>query len=198
MLKMWVEITHRQAAKDDFFLSELEACLVPGTLLELGAGVGQLARKLQERGYDVVASDLEPFFVEHMKALGLKALVIDAIDVAAGTDRTFDNIYTQGVSPIVQKNLSRTLKTYESASRALRVGGRFIVIHGGAYDRRYNRIRDHYPLFAQAGFRLIRHFRHQMLPSAWYRHLNTFVYTMIEGGLGRHMGLRNVLVLEKT
>jgi 16S rRNA A1518/A1519 N6-dimethyltransferase RsmA/KsgA/DIM1 with predicted DNA glycosylase/AP lyase activity len=59
-------------------------CSGPAVLLELGSGAGQLTVLLRDRGFDVVASDYAPFFVEHLASLGLDARRVDATDIDSG------------------------------------------------------------------------------------------------------------------
>lgn len=70
LLAHWISEGERQAAKDRVLLPRIAALLGPGRVLELGAGAGQLTLLLRERGFDVLASDFAPFFVEHLVSLG--------------------------------------------------------------------------------------------------------------------------------
>lgn len=51
--------------------------LCKGKILDVGAGIGSLALKLKEKGFDVTCIDRNTDFVEHMKKKGLNAFVCD-------------------------------------------------------------------------------------------------------------------------
>ena len=98
-----------------------------GTLLDLGAGCGGTSVVWKNLGLDVVASDLQPFFVEYMKTLGLNSEIVDATNIqeSLGTT-TFDVVFASGLTPQVRRVYGNAVKTYESIGKALNPGGIFI------------------------------------------------------------------------
>jgi SAM-dependent methyltransferase len=78
------KVTERQAFRDR---------LVPGArLLEIGAGTGQDSAFFQAEGFAVVAGDLSPVMVEHCRAKGIEAHVMDFLHlgfVAGSFDAVF-------------------------------------------------------------------------------------------------------------
>src|SRR6185437_242171 len=68
-------------SKEPWKLTERQAFrerLMPGArLLEIGAGTGQDSAYFQEEGLAVVAVDLSPAMVEHCRAKGIEAHVMD-------------------------------------------------------------------------------------------------------------------------
>ena len=113
----WIREGRRQAAKDRALLPRIAELLGPGPVLELGAGAGQLTLLLRERGLDVVTSDRAPFFVEHLRSLGLDAHRVDACDVAAAGIGTFPNIFAQSITPLITSDRDVVARTYRSIRR---------------------------------------------------------------------------------
>jgi SAM-dependent methyltransferase len=68
-------------SKEPWKLAERQAFrerLTPGTgLLEVGAGTGQDSAYFQDEGLSVVAADLSAVMVEHCRAKGIEAHVMD-------------------------------------------------------------------------------------------------------------------------
>lgn len=188
----------RQDAKDRLFLQRVRGLLRPGTVLELGAGVGQLSRLLNSMGFDVTASDIHPHLVAFMRAQGLRAEVVDARKIDHVLPGPFDNVLTCGLHTLLTKNLEGAVETYRSAFRVLREGGRFTIILGNAHHTpRWCTVKDHLPIIASAGFRIVTRFRDQALPSTWYARLPCFMLHAIDATAGRLLGVRNILVLER-
>jgi|DewCreStandDraft_4_1066084.scaffolds.fasta_scaffold10583_3 SAM-dependent methyltransferase len=197
-LEQMKQDARRQFAKDSLFIRSLRSYFSPGPILEIGAGVGQLSLILQTLGFTVLASDIQPWMVEYMRTLGLNAQQIDCLNIYEATGQTFPNILAQGPSPFVTNSLHIVASAYQSVFDALADKGRFIFIFPDSADRsRYSRLADHWPIIAKTGFRLIRHFRHQVLPSHFYRYVNTAIHALLENSLGRLIGIRNILILEK-
>ncbi len=82
--------------KEPWKLAERQAFrerLAPGArLLEIGAGTGQDSAYFQEEGFGVVATDLSAVMVEHCRAKGIEAHVMDFLhlDFPAGS---FDAVF---------------------------------------------------------------------------------------------------------
>lgn len=188
----------RQAAKDRLFLARIQRHFRPGSVLEIGAGVGQLSQLLARMGFDVVASDIHPHLVEFMRSRGLKAEVVDARQIHEAIRGPFDNVFTSGLHTLLTKDLEGAEDTYISAFKVLRPGGRFLIVLGNGYKpRRWATPDMHAPLIRRSGFRLVKRFRDQVLPSTQYSRLPAWLFNALEFSIGRFLGVRNVLVIEK-
>jgi SAM-dependent methyltransferase len=86
-----------QLAKSDWKLAERAAFgarVQEGQrLLEVGAGTGQDSEYFASLGLDVIATDLSPAMVEHCRAKGLDARVMDVLGLSF-PDASFDAVYT--------------------------------------------------------------------------------------------------------
>lgn len=120
-------------AKEPWKVAERQAFrdrLAPGArLLEVGAGTGQDSAFFQQEGLAVVAADLSPAMVEHCRAKGIEAHVLDFLHLSfpAGS---FDAVFAMNCLLHVP---NRDLPAVLAAIRAvLRPGGLcFIGVYGG-------------------------------------------------------------------
>lgn len=115
------KLTERQAFRDR---------LAPGArVLEIGAGTGQDSACFQREGFAVVAADLSPAMVEHCRAKGIEAHVMDFLHLnfPAGS---FDAVFAMNCLLHVP---NADLPSVLAAVRAvLRPGGLFFVgVYGG-------------------------------------------------------------------
>jgi SAM-dependent methyltransferase len=98
-------------------------------LLEIGAGTGQDSAYFQEEGFAVVAADLSAVMIEHCRAKGIEAHVMDFLHLnfAAGS---FDAVFAMNCLLHVPNH---DLPAVLTAVRAvLRPGGLFFVgVYGG-------------------------------------------------------------------
>ncbi len=197
-LNHWIATVKRQRVKDELFLDRIDKYFHSGNVLEIGAGCGQLSAILASRGYNVVSSDLQPFFVDYMKSQGLTSLVVDATEISAYVDEKFDNILAQGLSTIVSTDLSLVRKTYQSVFESLKNNGRFIFIFPNAYrSKKWSAIETHLDIIHSTGFKIIDIFRDQILPSSYYAKFNKSILNFVELHIGKYFGIRYVIVLEK-
>ena len=103
--------------------------LPPGArLLEVGAGTGQDGVYFREQGFAVVAADLSPVMVEHCRAKGIDAHVMDFLHLDFPPS-SFEAVFAMNCLLHVP---NRDLPTVLSAIReVLRPGGLFFL---GVYD----------------------------------------------------------------
>ncbi len=116
----------------DDFLTRLH----PGSsVLELGAGAGQAAVYVRDRGYTVTAMDLSPANVELTRARGIEAHVGDFTDV--GSDfGTFDGAFALNSLLHVAKDLWGS--ALAMIRRSLHPGGfALVVVWGGENHEGY-------------------------------------------------------------
>lgn len=196
----WIAIARRHHIRDELFLKWLGQYFVPGLVLEIGAGCGQLSKILMERGYPVIASDNADFFVDYMKQSGIDAIIVDALNIKHCYQESVHNILTQGLSPLVANDLSVVRMTYLSIFEALESGGRLIFIFPTVRRKaqnRYSLLKQHYPLFTEAGFKVVCIRRHQCVPPGLYTMANRHVLNFFDFSIGRLLGIRHIIVLQK-
>lgn len=194
-LSKWEAIATRQAAKDQILIPRLARQFVPGRILELGSGAGQIARILIRLGYPVLGSDYAQFFVDHLRRNGLPAERVDATDITAAGVGRFANIFSQSITPFITTDESVISRAYRSSVDALMPGGRFVMIHAMApRSELAATIRQHRRLAEAAGLTQVRIVREQLLPSIGYRPPFTPVAAVLESALGPWLGSRFTLV----
>jgi SAM-dependent methyltransferase len=116
----------------DGFLAKLGA---GSSVLELGAGAGQAAVHVRDRGYQVTAMDLSPANVELARARGIDAQVGDFTDSGA-TFGVFDGAFALNSLLHVKKDLWG--ETLGVVRKSLRPGGMaLIVVWGGENHEGY-------------------------------------------------------------
>lgn len=168
---------------------------VPGRVLELGAGVGQLTQMLIGLGHKVVASDFAMYFVEYMRKQGLEAHQVDATNIAAAGLGPFENIFCQSITPFITTDYEVVKRAYASCLDALAPGGRLVLIH--AMEARPNVARvmaDHLRMCREAGFQDVKAFRNQLLPSIGYEGPLSLLARPAEAMLGPSLGSRFIIV----
>jgi SAM-dependent methyltransferase len=197
VLPAMIDLARRQRAKDRLVVEELAECFRLGSILEIGAGCGQLTELLRHRHLDVTASDVQPFFVDYMVGRGLPAIVLDALDLSAGTEKPYDNIFSQSISTLINRDPETIRRTYESVRAALNPGGRFVFILPSRWGEHWSKASDHQQIAEAAGLVLMRRFRNQALPSPLYARLPISALRLIEGSIGRVVGIRWILVFAR-
>jgi SAM-dependent methyltransferase len=115
-------------SKEPWKLAERQAFqerLAPGArLLEIGAGTGHDSAHFQEEGFAVVATDLSAAMVEHCRAKGIEAHVMDFLHLTFPAD-SFDAVFALNCLLHVPND---DLPAVLAAVRAvLRPGGLFFV-----------------------------------------------------------------------
>lgn len=206
-VKTWENIVARQVVRDNIFFPRMKSLFNPGSVLDLGAACGQTSRYLEELGFDVVTSDIHPFFVNYMQNLGYDAHQIDATNIQGALgQRTFDNVFSQGLSPQMWKvDRSLPTRTYLSIWKALRPGGRYIAICGlYNYRKRYEKKRyfasidEHRAFIEEMDIFTVKQFiPHMVLPPRIYRSWNRQVLNLIDFQLAKLLPNRVVMLLEK-
>jgi SAM-dependent methyltransferase len=197
ILPSMIATSARQRAKDQIFVETLATTFAPGRVLEIGAGCGQLSELLQARGRLVTPSDIAPFLVDYMASRGLKPITVDALDISAGIDRPYENVFAQGLSTLITRDERTIAGTYVSVHQALTRGGRFVFILPAGWRERWSDADVHLRLARAAGFRVVRRFRHQALPSRLYARLPRPVLRLIDATVGRVLGVRWVFVFAR-
>jgi SAM-dependent methyltransferase len=95
-------------------------------ILDLGCGDGYLTAKLAALGVDVLGVDASAPQVEAARRLGVKAQVVDALDL--DYDAEFDAVFSNATLHWVKE----TDRAIANVFRALKPGGRFVGEFGGA------------------------------------------------------------------
>lgn len=193
--------TPRQLAKDRLMMRLLKDHFIPGSILEIGAGLGRLSRILAEMGFDVIASDYETALVEYMQNNGIRAVRIDATRIRKFLDRNFDNVLCSSISTFIYPDLGpRPMQdTYAAVYDILNPGGKFVVILGTGNDIKgeYTPINDHFRAIRHSGLSMHSFFRNQLLPSPYYGKLPAGLLMFLEKSLAGLVGHRYVMILEK-
>ncbi|MCX8053342.1 MAG: class I SAM-dependent methyltransferase [Armatimonadetes bacterium] len=188
----------RHFYKDRLFVRLITRYLRDGQTLEIGAGVGQLSRLLTDMGFDVIATDIQPWMVDYMRSIGLNAQIVDCLRIVETLNRQFVNILAQGPSPFITSNLNTVADAYRAVYAALDHGGRFIFILPVFRDlQQFSSMADHWTIIKKSGFVPVTWFRHQILPSPYYRHMPQSIHNLLERSLGSIFGTRHVVVLER-
>jgi SAM-dependent methyltransferase len=197
-VKTWSAIAQRQAAKDRVLARAIVEQFVPGRVLELGGGSGDLAVLLRSLGVDIVTSDYHEFFVAHQRSLGLEAYRIDATNISAAGLGPFANIFAQSITPFITEDFHVVLAAYRSAFDALQPGGRLVLIHAMDRWRDVPQVMARHASVAnRAGFSIVRSFRQQVLPSSLYAGVARWPALVLERLFGGVLGARFVLVAQK-
>ena len=99
-----------------------------GTLLDLGAGCGGTSVVWENLGFDVTATDIQPFFVKYLKELNIRSNIVDATNIQNSElkGKQFDVIFASGLTPQVRRIYDNAMKTYKSIGNALKKDGFFI------------------------------------------------------------------------
>ncbi|MEO7124561.1 MAG: class I SAM-dependent methyltransferase [Nakamurella sp.] len=194
-LLSWIATAERQEAVGQVLFSRLLPLLGVGKhdpVLEIGSGVGQLTRIAREHGYSVTGSDVVPSFMDYMKESGIPCTTIDARTI--NISDTWAGIFTQGLSPIITRDLKTVEATYRSIYSALRPGGRFLLILPRGDKARFSRASEHRQIYGDVGFTQLAAFRQQMFPARIYRHKAAVIPELVAG---RWFGVRDIRVLQK-
>jgi hypothetical protein len=90
---------------------------------------------------------------------------------------------------------------YSSIFEALEDRGRFIFIFptvGRRKENRYSTFKAHQRIFLEIGFKIICIRRHQCIPPAAYTKAIRPILNFMDFSLGKFLGIRHIIVLEKT
>lgn len=197
-LPAMIATADRQRAKDALFVEMLGPYFVAGPILEIGAGCGQISELLAHRGFNVTASDVQPFLVEHIRSRGVRARIVDALRLRETIDQSYANILAGGLSTLITPDLDVVRLTYESVAAALPPGGRFIFVLPNLRGEPWSKPGDHVRIARESGLDLVARFRHQVLPSSGYRRLPAPLLRFADRTVGRVVGIRVVLVYEPS
>ena len=212
ILADWERIAELQRIRDSIYWKTLSKRLLPGSVLEVGAGCGQVSQLLKNFGFDVTSSDYETFFVEKMRSIGLESIVIDATDIAKTSDRLFDNIVAQSLSTQMRREPEIVERTYHSIHAALKPGGRFIfttalypisMFPWVMQQRKINYgYREQLKIIKNMSqfFDLIYTTRYQILKTSWYSERNKHFFNFLDFKLPKLLpfaSCRGIFVLQK-
>ncbi|NOT86433.1 MAG: methyltransferase domain-containing protein [Methylococcaceae bacterium] len=195
-LREWISIAERQKYSSDYLFPKIFDFLRAdkyAPILELGSGVGQLAKIALKHGYKVLGSDYADAFVAHMKNEGIECRKIDALTVG-NEEYKWQAIFTQGLSVLITKDMATVELAYRSIYKALQAGGRLVFLFPRGDKSKYSRANEHRPVYLNVGFREIKTFRQQAFPAALYKFK---IVHFFESLVGSFIGVRNVIVLEK-
>jgi len=189
--------------RDIEFYARIRGYFNEGTVLELGGAVGNVARILEDLGFEVTGSDYFDFFVEYQRKIGLRALKIDATDISKDIDEKFDNIVAQGLSPLMRRDPVMVPKTYESMHRALKPAGRVIAIqsayrHKPSGRKTYLTLKEQLEIIDDMElFDVVRVIRHQFVHHRLYSHFNKRFLAWLDSVGGSMIPFRHIMILEK-
>jgi SAM-dependent methyltransferase len=112
-------------------------------LLEIGAGSGQDSAFFQERGFEVVATDLSPEMVAHCRKKDIQAQVMDFLHLEF-EPASFDAVYALNcLLHVPNADLPEVLRAIRAV---LRRGGLFFMgVYGGEEYEGIDEIDDHDP-----------------------------------------------------
>lgn len=129
-----------KVAERAHFLQQLQA-EGKQTLLEIGAGPGQDSLFFQANGFTVTCTDLSPAMVEHCRAQGLNAYVMDFAHLAFPPE-SFDAVYARNCLLHVPK--ADFVSILQHIRTLLRPGGLFFLGQYGGVDEEGVWASDHY------------------------------------------------------
>ncbi|HEY5048660.1 MAG TPA: methyltransferase domain-containing protein [Rhizomicrobium sp.] len=202
-LRDWEIIGSRHRIRDERFLRTIEIYFCCGPILEIGAATGHLSAILNQRGYDVTASDISPIFVSAIMSRGVTAELIDVTrDIRAQSSKTFANVLAQNVMPLILRDRETLCTTLAMIHAALQPHGRLICISADArrdcHPESYFRPREQIEIARLSGlFRLIKAFPHQVVPTSLYREWNARLLNFADFKLAKIASIRWVWVMEK-
>lgn len=123
--------------KPSLFAETVKNCLPKnGTLLELGAGLGQDSAYFTELGYNVTATDIS---IDHLKELAqddFKILVVDLRKPLSFTDASFDIVYAH--LSLHYFNQRTTNAIFDEIYRVLKPDGVLAFFTNSIDDPEYN------------------------------------------------------------
>lgn len=205
-MKVWKKWALKSKFRDQEFMAKISIFFKTGTVLELGGATGQFVEIIEDLGFNCTGSDYFDFFVDCQQKKGIKALKVDATNIATSTAEIFDNIFAQALSPLQTKDGDRNemvRKTYKSIWNALTPGGRLIVcqtdyIHSRAKRKKYLNYKEQLSIILEDDiFRVVKVIPHQIIPSGFYSFYNRKFLNWLDFNLGGIFPFRHILVLEK-
>ena len=175
-----------------------------GKLLDLGAGCGGTSIVWKNLGFDVVASDLHPFFVDHMKTLGLNTAIVDATNIQDSLGAsTFDVVFASGLTPQVRRVYENAVKTYESIGQTLNTGGFFIfdftIARTEEYKKTFYNTQEIIDMINSFDyFELVDTHKIKACPARFYRHWNQHLLFAADQLLSPIFGMAQRYVIRKV
>ena len=202
-VKEWKIIAYERLFRDMEYYKRLIKYFNQGSVLELGGAVGYVGQILEDLDFKVVCSDYFNFFVEYQKKVGLEAYKIDATDIEKYTDKKFDNILAQGLSPIMRRDDKMVPQTYRSIHGALNDNGKLIMIQT-AYRHKPSKKKIYLTLKEQLNiidemkiFKIEKVLGHQIVHHKMYSWWNKKYLAAIDFTLGSIIPFRHVIICQK-
>ena len=107
-----------------------------GDVLEVGAGTGEMARAIKDKGHKVIATDNSPLMVAEIQKKGIEAYECDAEELPF-QENSFDTVV--GAEMIYY--LDEPEAFMQEAYRVLRPGGKLLLSSANNTTRLYDRFR---------------------------------------------------------
>ena len=199
----WKIKAYERLFRDMEFYGNISRYFNKGTVLELGSAVGNIAKILEDLGFEVVASDFFEFFVDYERKIGLEAYKIDATEISSYTTKKFDNILGQGLSPIMRRDIEMVKKTYRSLNNALNNNGRLILIqtayiHKPSKRKVYFTKNEQLEIIKEMNlFKVVKVIKHQFIHHKFYSYFNKKFLSFIDFNFAKILPFRHVIILEK-
>src|ERR1051325_3325163 len=198
-----VNMGRRHELRDREFLHTLARHFRPGPILELGASTGHLALLLQENGYDVTGSEVEPKLVRAIASRGVKAALVDATqDIVTQTGETYANILAQGVIPLIRRDRDTVRRSLRAIHDALKPQGRLLCVSPYAWRQpnpgAFFSPKEQMEIARNSGlFEPVIAYPHQVVPPQLYRPWNAKFLNLLDHKLAWIARVRWVWAMEK-
>jgi SAM-dependent methyltransferase len=202
-LRDWTAVAERHRIRDEYFLRTLQRYFRPGSILEIGAATGHLSAILNERGYEVMASDVSPRFVAAIAARGVPAVTVDATrDIFLQAGRRFANVLAQNVIPLIRRDNDLLLTTLSAIHSAIEPSGRLINITARTARCPNPKVflspAEQLETMKNSGlFKIVKVFPHQVVPTGLYRRWNAPALNFVDFELARIAAVRLISIAEK-
>ena len=202
-VEIWKNKALERVFRDIEFYSKIKKYFNNGSVLELGSAVGNIAKILEDLGFEVVASDYFDFFVDYERKIGLNAYKVDATEIYNYLSKKFDNVLAQGLSPIMRRDKEMVKKTYLSIHNALKEHGRLIMIqtayiHKPSKRKTYLSKDEQLEIVREMNiFKVVKVIKHQFVHHKFYSYFNKGFLSFLDFTLAKILPFRHAIILEK-